>query len=107
MSNLSEKKCVPCSGGTPKLEPSRIQTLVREIPGWEVEGQKLHRRFQFKSFMDSIRFVQKMADLAEAQDHPPNFCVNFREVEVYFWTHAIGGLSENDFIMAAKVDDLA
>jgi 4a-hydroxytetrahydrobiopterin dehydratase len=71
-----------------------------------VEEAKLHKTFKFKKFIQSIAFVNQMAHIAETEGHHPNFCVNFREVEVTIWTHAIGGLSENDFILAAKIDEI-
>lgn len=106
MTELRNKKCIPCEGGIPKLQGPVVQTLLKEIPGWELRGEKLYKQFRFKSFAKAIAFVNAMADLAEAENHHPNFCVNFREVEVSIWTHAIDGLSENDFILAAKLDAL-
>ena len=104
--DLTKKKCVPCEGGIPKFTPEQADQMLREIPSWERRGDKLFKKFKFKKFMDSIDFVNKMASVAEAEGHHPNFCVNFREVEVTVWTHAIDGISENDFILAAKIDKL-
>lgn len=104
---LSEKKCVPCEGGVPKLSGEEADQLLQQVEGWKREGDKIRKTFQFKKFTDSIAFVNKMADVAEAEGHHPNFTVNFREVEVSIWTHAIDGLSENDFILAAKIDQVA
>lgn len=101
---LKEKKCVPCEGGVPKLSPAQAQLLLPELKSWELRGDKIHKVFKFKTFPLAIRFVNQMADVAEAEGHHPNFCVNYREVEVTIWTHAINGLSENDFILAAKLD---
>jgi 4a-hydroxytetrahydrobiopterin dehydratase len=106
MTELKDKKCVPCEGGIPKLEGPQAETLLREIEDWELQGSRLHKTFKFKRFMQAIEFVNKMASVAEAEGHHPNFCVNFREVEVTIWTHAIDGLSENDFILAAKLDGI-
>jgi len=105
MGELKDKKCVPCEGGVPKLESAAAEKLRRELDGWEIVGEKLHKIFRFENFPQAIRFVNRMADIAEAENHHPNFCVNYREVDVTIWTHAIGGLSENDFILAAKYDD--
>lgn len=104
---LSEKKCVPCEGGVPKLSGEEADRLLKQVEGWVRQGDKIYKKFQFKKFTDSIAFVNKMADVAEAEGHHPNFTVNFREVEVSIWTHAINGLSENDFILAAKIDQVA
>lgn len=103
---LIKKKCVPCEGGVPRLSPEAVKNLLAEVSNWEFVEDRIHKTFKFKKFMGSIQFVDEMAKLAEAEGHHPNFCVNFREVEVTIWTHAIGGLSENDFILAAKIDTL-
>ena len=104
MTELKSKRCVPCEGGVPKLQGPIVQMLLKEIPDWEVQGEKLHRNFKFKGFPQAIAFVNAMAKVAEAEGHHPNFCVNYSEVDVTIWTHAIDGLSENDFILAAKLD---
>lgn len=106
MTQLKNKKCVPCEGSTPKLQEGVVQVLLKEIPDWERREEKLHKTFRFKGFLQAMDFVNAMARLAETEGHHPNFCVNYREVEVRIWTHAIDGLSENDFILAAKIDAL-
>jgi 4a-hydroxytetrahydrobiopterin dehydratase len=82
--------------------------LLSQVPGWRVDpgGSRLHRRFDFTSFPATIAFVDRMADLAEAEGHHPDFCVHYKLLDVTLTTHAIGGLSENDFILAAKIDSL-
>lgn len=105
--DLTQKKCIPCEGGIPKLTAPEARKLIQEIPSWELHGEKISKTFKFRRFMDSIQFVNKMAEIAENEGHHPNFCVNFREVEVTVWTHAIEGLSENDFILAAKINTLS
>jgi 4a-hydroxytetrahydrobiopterin dehydratase len=104
--DLLSKKCVPCEGGIPKLSRSEAEALLQNIKGWELVGDKLHKCFRFKKFLQSIDFVNQLAKIAENEGHHPNFCVNFREVDVHIWTHAINGLSENDFILAAKLDTI-
>jgi 4a-hydroxytetrahydrobiopterin dehydratase len=104
--DLRTKRCVPCDGSTPKLGPEAITTLARQVPGWSVEGERLRRRFVFKDFVEAMRFVNRMADVAEAEGHHPDFTVHYRQVDVLIWTHAVGGLSENDFVLAAKIDGL-
>jgi len=106
MTELKSKHCVPCDGGVPKLQGPIVQMLLKEIPEWELQADKLHRKFRFKGFVQAIAFVNAMAKIAEEENHHPNFCVNYREVDVTVWTHAIDGLSENDFILAAKFDAL-
>lgn len=106
MTELKSKRCVPCEGGVPKLQGPIVQMLLKEIPDWELQGEKLHRKFEFKGFVQAMAFVNAMAKVAEDEGHHPNFCVNYKEVDVTIWTHAIDGLSENDFILAAKFDAL-
>jgi 4a-hydroxytetrahydrobiopterin dehydratase len=106
MDDLRTKRCQPCHAGTPKLDPKAIAKLVEQVPVWTVAGDRLERRFVFDGFLDAIRFIVRMAEIAEAEDHHPDFCVHYREVDVTLWTHAVGGLSENDFILAAKIDEL-
>lgn len=104
--DLTQKKCVPCEGGIPKLGLEDAQGFLSQVSGWELRGEKIFKTFKFKTFPNSIQFVNRMADVAEQEGHHPNFCVNFRQVEVTLWTHAIEGLSENDFILAAKIDQV-
>ena len=107
MSDLTQKRCVPCAGGTPPLTDGRVKQLLPQIPGWELEEGKLVSRFKFQNFKEAIAFVNKVADLAEAENHHPNISIfGYRNVKLTFYTHAINGLSENDFIMATKVNSL-
>src|SRR5438552_2295754 len=101
MDDLRAKRCKPCDRGTPKLDQAAITALAPQVPSWTVEGERLQRRITFRGFLDAIRFIDRMAELAEAEDHHPDFCVHYRQVDVTLWTHAVGGLSENDFILAA------
>jgi 4a-hydroxytetrahydrobiopterin dehydratase len=103
---LRTRRCVPCEGGVPKLTPDQIKTFHAQVPAWNVRDDRITRRFTFRSFAEAMRFVNRMAELAEAEGHHPDFTVHYRDVEVEIWTHAIGGLSENDFILAAKIDAL-
>jgi 4a-hydroxytetrahydrobiopterin dehydratase len=105
--SLARRSCVPCHGGTPKLDAARVAELARELPGWRVEGDKLVKRFAFADFVAAMRFLQRVADVAEAEQHHPDFCVRYDKVDFSIWTHAVGGLSDNDFILAAKIDELA
>jgi 4a-hydroxytetrahydrobiopterin dehydratase len=107
---LKDKRCVPCEGGTPPLDDATTRLLLGEVPGWTVApeaGQsRLHRRFEFVDFLAAMAFVDKVAALAEDEAHHPDFCVHYSRVDVTLWTHAVGGLSENDFILAAKIDGI-
>jgi 4a-hydroxytetrahydrobiopterin dehydratase len=105
---LVQKKCVPCEGGTLALKVGEVEVLLSQVQGWRVEpgDVDLRKRFKFSKFTDTIAFVNRMAELAEAEGHHPDFCVHFTVLDVSLSTHAIGGLSENDFILAAKIDRL-
>jgi 4a-hydroxytetrahydrobiopterin dehydratase len=105
--DLASKTCrVPLPKGTPKLAGASLDALCAQLPSWRAEGDRLVRTFSFRSFADAMRFVNALAALAEAQNHHPDFTVRYAKVEVSSWTHEIGGLSENDFILAAKLDAL-
>jgi 4a-hydroxytetrahydrobiopterin dehydratase len=107
--NLSEQKCVPCEGGIPPLEEDKIGELQKQVdPAWEViENKKIKRDFEFKDFVQSMEFINNVADIAEEQGHHPNIHVFYNKVTLELWTHAINGLFTNDFILAAKIDKIA
>jgi len=105
MSELTKKKCEPCEGGVPPMPDDKAKEMLKQTPGWEKEGKKIQREFKFKDFVEAIKFVNKVADLAESEDHHPDIHIYWNKVQLVLWTHAIGGLSENDFIMAAKVNE--
>ncbi len=106
--DFTKKKCIPCEGGVKPLNRSKINEYLPAInPAWEViADQSLKRLFKFPSFKEAISFVNKVADLAEQEGHHPDITINYRKVTLELTTHAIGGLSENDFIMAAKIEPL-
>ena len=106
MDDLRSKRCVPCEGGVERLDANAVGRLAPAVPAWRVADERLHRHFVFPSFVEAIRFIDRMAEIAEAEGHHPDFAVHYREVDVTIWTHAVGGLSENDFILAAKIDAL-
>jgi 4a-hydroxytetrahydrobiopterin dehydratase len=107
---LSKRKCVPCEGGVPRLEPDRVKALLadKEVQGWtaSADARKIEKQFQFDDFRGAMSFVNKMADVAESENHHPDFSVRYSVVDVTLRTHAINGLSDNDFILAAKIDQL-
>jgi 4a-hydroxytetrahydrobiopterin dehydratase len=106
--DYASKRCVPCEGGVPAFTPSQAEEASRSLRGWDLrEGStRLHKHHRFADFKQAMRFVNAMADLAEAEGHHPDFTVHYDTVDVTLWTHAVGGLSENDFILAAKLDQL-
>jgi len=104
---LKEKHCVPCEGGTPPLDERATKLLLDEVKGWKVQaGQpaKISKPYEFPDFLGAMAFVDKMAALAEREGHHPDFCVHYSRVDVTLWTHAARGLTENDFILASKLD---
>ncbi len=98
------RRCVPCEGGVPAMGPEEADRLLATLDGWERRRERLHKQFRFRDFREAMRFVGAMADLAESEGHHPDFSVHYSTVDVELWTHAVGGLSENDFILAAKID---
>jgi 4a-hydroxytetrahydrobiopterin dehydratase len=105
--DLHLKRCVPCEGGVPRLSSEDARAFLAEVRDWELRDDAIHRTFTFPDFAGAMEFVNRMADTAEAEGHHPDFAVHWNRVDVKVWTHAIGGLSENDFILAAKIDRLA
>ena len=108
MMKLSEKKCIPCEGGALAFTPNEIKKYLPKLSkGWEViAGKKLKKEYKFKNFVQTMGFVNQVALIAQAEDHHPDMLVSYSQVTVELWTHAVGGLSENDFILAAKIDEL-
>ncbi|MBI3115240.1 MAG: 4a-hydroxytetrahydrobiopterin dehydratase [Candidatus Kerfeldbacteria bacterium] len=111
MHDLTQKKCVPCEGGSPPASDEEIARLLPQVPRWqivEVDGVKrLTKTFRFKDFVESVAFVNRVKDIAEAEGHHPDLHISWNTVRVENWTHAVKGLHENDFILAAKIDALA
>jgi 4a-hydroxytetrahydrobiopterin dehydratase len=104
MSDLAGKHCVPCSGGVPPLAGEEIARLQQETPGWEVmDGHHLSRSFRFPDFVQALAFVNRVGDLAESEGHHPNIYLTYGEARIDIWTHKIDGLTESDFILAAKI----
>ncbi len=104
-SSLADQKCVPCLGGTPPLTPAEIAPLLAQVEGWTVEAnKKLQKSFRFKNFVQAVEFVNALTQVAEQEGHHPDLYVRWGEVRVYLWTHKIDGLTESDFVMAAKID---
>jgi len=111
MSSLSDFRCVPCRGGEPVLTDDEIAALRPQVPEWvlsEVEGiRHLERVFKFKNFVQALEFTNRVGALAEEEGHHPALLTEWGRVTVTWWTHKIKGLHRNDFIMAAKTDQLS
>lgn len=108
MSELASKTCVPCRGGIPPLAGPELEDLARQVPDWKViEAHHLTRNFPFKNFVQALAFVNKVGALAEEQGHHPDILLAWGKAEITTWTHKINGLTESDFILAAKIDKLA
>jgi len=105
---LSQKKCVPCEGGTKPLNRVMVEGYLSQLPGWEkVEGkEEIAKTFAFKNFYETMAFVNAVAFIANREDHHPDLEVSYKTCKVRYTTHAIKGLSENDFICAAKIYQL-
>jgi 4a-hydroxytetrahydrobiopterin dehydratase len=106
--NLTNQHCVPCEGGVDPIDRNAANTYLEDLPGWTIsdEGKMIFRRFEFKGFLGTISFINAMAWLVNKENHHPDFSAGYNFCEVGFTTHAIEGLSENDFICAAKVSAL-
>jgi len=108
MEDLTAKKCVPCEGGTAPLMAKEIQEYLPKVPGWSVAAdmKSISREFKFQGFKQAIVFVNEVADLAEFEGHHPDIAIWYDKVKLSLSTHAIKGLSENDFILAAKMNQI-
>ena len=104
MSGLSSKTCVPCRGGVPPLRGEEIQPLIEQVPGWRVvDEHHLEREFTFSDFLTALDFVNRVGSIAEEQGHHPDIELSWGKAGVKIWTHKINGLTESDFILAAKI----
>jgi len=107
---LLKKRCVPCEGGVPTLTPEEAEGFLRGLDRWSItpDGLRIRREWRLKNFMAGMKFFEEVAVIAEAEGHHPDLhLVGYRNAIIEVWTHAIGGLSENDFILAAKIDRVA
>ncbi len=105
MPELASKNCVPCQGGVPPLRGGELATLAKQVEGWSVADEHhLTKTYRFPDFRTALEFVNRVGALAEAQGHHPDLYLAWGKVEVKIWTHKIDGLTESDFILAAKID---
>ncbi len=103
---LATRKCKPCEGGVPKLSDGEIRALLGQLNGWLYHDGALVRAYEFRDYHETMAFVNATAWISHREDHHPDLAVAYNRCEVRYWTHAIGGLSDNDFICAAKIDAL-
>ena len=106
MSDLKNKTCKACEGGVQPLAPEQADALLKQLDGWERNGNQISRTFTFKNYYQTMAFVNASAYISHKEDHHPDLLVGYKTCTVTYTTHAIGGLSENDFICAAKLDSL-
>ena len=108
MSDLHLKKCAPCEGGIAKLDAQSVAIMLAKVPGWELveAGQAISRTFNFENYWQTMAFVNAAAFIAHTEDHHPDLSVHYNRCLVRYNTHAVGGLTDNDFICAAKVNAL-
>lgn len=104
--DLATKSCKPCEGGTAPLEQQEIDRLLQHLSNWEQQGKELVKTYQFKNYYETMAFVNATAWVSHRENHHPDLEVGYRQCRVRYSTHAIGGLSENDFICAARIDAL-
>jgi 4a-hydroxytetrahydrobiopterin dehydratase len=106
---LTGKHCAPCEGGVPAITGTELDSYLQALPDWKLsgDGQRIRREWRVKDFLAGLDFFQRVGQLAEEEGHHPDLhLVGYRSLAIELWTHAIGGLSENDFILAAKIDKL-
>jgi 4a-hydroxytetrahydrobiopterin dehydratase len=109
MTDLTQKRCVPCEGGAAALTLAQAQALLQQTPGWSLsdDAKEIHRVFEFKNYYQTMAFVNALAWVAHQEDHHPDLEVGYKRCRVRYSTHAMEGLSENDFICAAKLNALS
>ena len=107
MNELAAKECVPCKGGVPPLEGQRLEELQKQLGNdWKVVGgHHLEKEFTFKNFREALAFTNQVGELAEAQNHHPDIFLAWGKVKITIWTHKINGLTESDFVLAAKIEE--
>ena len=105
--NLSKKKCVQCESGTSPMKKTLIKKYLKKIKEWRLKKGKLYKEFKFKDFKETLRFVNKVGKIAEKEGHHPDTYFTWGKCNIELYTHAVNGLSENDFILASKIDKIS
>ena len=102
------KKCIPCEGGVSKIPLDKLQEYLGKIENWHLikNVTEIEKQFKFKNFVDAVSFVNRVADVAEKEGHHPDITIHYNRVTIELWTHSIGGLSQNDFILASCIEKL-
>ena len=107
MSELADRQCVPCRGGVPPLKGDEVQRLLGQLADWQaVSEHHLLKTYRFQNFSEALAFVNRIGEIAEEQGHHPDICFGWGQAEISIWTHKIDGLTESDFVLAAKIDKL-
>jgi 4a-hydroxytetrahydrobiopterin dehydratase len=107
MVELAKKHCVPCRGGVPPLRGAELMSLLSQVSGWEaLKEHHLHKEYSFPDFMTALAFVNRVGELAESEGHHPDISLSWGKVGIDIWTHKIDGLTESDFVLAAKIDNV-
>ena len=107
MGELAERQCVPCRGGVPPLKGDEVRGLLGQLADWQaVSEHHLLKMYRFQNFRETLAFVNRVGELAEEQGHHPDICFGWGKAEISIWTHKIDGLTESDFVLAAKIDKL-
>jgi 4a-hydroxytetrahydrobiopterin dehydratase len=105
VSRLVDRRCSACAPGTPALRDEQREVLGKEVPAWSVvDGTRIRREYRFKTYLDGARWVPLVGEIADSEDHHPDLHLFFKKVVIELWTHTVNGLSENDYIVAAKFD---
>ena len=111
MTDLADKKCIPCEGGIPNFDITEIHKYLKMVDGWNVQADEnkiyfLLKEFKFKNFIESQNFINKVGDISEQEGHHPDIAFGWGYAKIKIYTHAIKGLAESDFILAAKIDKI-
>ena len=106
MTDLTQRRCVPCEGGVPALSTDAARMLLKQLEGWTIDNGHLCKTFSFNNYHETMAFVNATAWVSHREDHHPDLAISYKACSIRYITHAIGGLSDNDFICAAKIDAL-
>ena len=104
--DLSKKKCIACEGGMPPMPPWLVKKYLKEVKGWKIKNDHLYKEFKFKDFKTTLKFVNYFSNISVNEVHHPDIYFTWGKCNIELWTHAVNGLSENDFILAAKIDKI-
>ena len=104
--DLSKKRCVACEGGMPPMPNLLVKKYLKQVKNWKLNKGHLYKEFKFKNFKETLKFVNQIGKIAEKEGHHPDICFTYGKCNIELFTHAVKGLSENDFILAAKIDNL-